>query len=99
MLGVSGLYVLHGLWWLPNPSGWCCALSSSKIQADLFSGFASVDAQDGYSFEECCLEDPKPGCWDANFVPERCCVDKIDDPMDHSVNVLETGFSIARFVY
>ncbi|CAK9007647.1 unnamed protein product [Durusdinium trenchii] len=50
---------------------------------------------DGYSYEECCKENPKDGCWDANFGPERCCVDKELNVTDLTVNVLEIDFAEA----
>eukprot|EP00929_Paragymnodinium_shiwhaense_P119355 TRINITY_DN91238_c0_g1_i1.p1 TRINITY_DN91238_c0_g1~~TRINITY_DN91238_c0_g1_i1.p1 ORF type:complete len:648 (-),score=88.24 TRINITY_DN91238_c0_g1_i1:23-1966(-) len=34
---------------------------------------------DGYTYKECCREDPKAGCWDSEFSPEFCCADPPDD--------------------
>eukprot|EP00928_Gymnodinium_smaydae_P089109 TRINITY_DN73110_c0_g1_i1.p1 TRINITY_DN73110_c0_g1~~TRINITY_DN73110_c0_g1_i1.p1 ORF type:complete len:670 (-),score=107.34 TRINITY_DN73110_c0_g1_i1:195-2204(-) len=49
---------------------------------------------DGYSFDDCCVGEPKQGCWDSEFGPEFCCTDPPEGE-DLPQGVLEVDISEA----
>jgi len=52
---------------------------------------------DGYTFEDCCRPEPKVGCWDSEFTPQKCCAEVPPDDADKPVDVTEEEMTAAYF--